>query len=72
MKGSTEDVIATCHSKFIGIPLRLETPLTVWMELLLENPVFKSIGMILDAESYQFYDADVLYDKVKVVADHFK
>ena len=42
------------------------------MELLLENPVFKSIGMILDAESYQFYDADVLYDKVKVVADHFK
>ena len=28
--------------------------------------------MILNLESYQFHDADVLYDKVKVVADHFK
>ena len=28
--------------------------------------------MILNSESYQLNDADVLYDKVKVVADHFK
>lgn len=28
--------------------------------------------MILNLESCQFHDADVLYDKVKVVADHFK
>ena len=28
--------------------------------------------MILDSKSYQFHNADVLYDKVKVVADHFK
>ena len=28
--------------------------------------------MILNSESHQLNDADVLYDKVKVVADHFK
>ena len=41
------------------------------MEPLLENPVFKSFGMIPNLKSYQFHDADVLYNEVKVVADHF-
>ena len=71
MKGSIEDAIAICHSEFINILLNLKTALTVQIEPLLKNPVFKSIGIILNLESYQFHDADVLYDEVKV-ADHFK
>lgn len=38
----------------------------------MENPVFKSIRLILDLEFFPFHDTDMLYDKVKVVAVHFK
>ena len=72
VKGSVEDAIATCHSKLINILLNLKTTLTVLMEPLLGNLVFKSTEMIPDSESYQFLGAGVLYDKVKIVADHFK
>ena len=72
MKGHIEDAIATCHSKFIDILLNLKTGLTLQMEQLLENPVFKSNGMILNSESYQFHITGVLYDKVQVETDHFK
>ena len=71
MKGNIDDVIASCYSEFIEI-LNLKTALTVQLEQLLENPVFKSNEVILDSEYYQFYGADVVYNKMKVVADHFK
>ena len=71
MKGNIDDVIASCYSEFIEI-LNLKTALTVQLEQLLENPVFKSNEVILDSEYYQFHGADVVYNKMKVVADHFK
>ena len=42
------------------------------MERLMENHVVKSIRLILDLEFFPFHDTDVLYDKVKVMAVHFK
>ena len=72
MKGSMKDAIATCHIEFIYLLLNFKTAVTVKLEPLLENPVLKSIRIILDSESYKFHDVDLPYGKVKVVTDHFK
>ena len=42
------------------------------LEPLLENEVFKTICIILDSESYLFLSVDIIYDKVKVIVEHFK
>ena len=42
------------------------------LEPLLENEVFKTICIILDSESYPFLSVDIIYDKVKVIVEHFK
>ena len=47
-------------------------PLKSHLEPLLENKVFKAIYIILDSESYLFLSVDIIYDEVKVIAEHFK
>ena len=32
----------------------------------------KAISVILDSESYQFLESDIVYDEVKFVVDYFK
>ena len=38
----------------------------------MENDAFKAISIILDSESYKFLDADITYNEVKVIMEHFK
>ena len=49
----------------------LKESLALLLESILENNVFKAISIVLDSESYQFFESDVVYDEVKVV-DYFE
>ena len=42
------------------------------LEPVLENEVFKAISIILDSESYKFLDVEIIYDEIKLIAEHFK
>ena len=46
--------------------------LKTWLHPLLENDAFRAISFILDSESYKFLDADITYNEVKVIMEHFK
>ena len=46
--------------------------LKTWLQPLLENDIFQAISIVLDSESYKFLDVHIIYDEVKVIAEHFK
>ena len=67
-----QDDIESCHQEFVTIISSLKESLALRLESILENDVFKAISVILDSESYQFLESDIVYDEVKVVVDYFE
>ena len=72
LKGSVEDAIETCKNEYIMIVELLKEALSTRLESLLENDLFKSISIILDSESYQFIEPNVIYEEIQVVVKHFE
>ena len=69
-KGKFLDAIESCHQEFVTIISSVRESLALWLESILENDVFKAISVILDSESYQFLESDIVFDEVKVVVDY--
>ena len=67
LRGNLQDAIESCHQEFVTIISSLKESLALRLESILENDVFKAISVILDSESYQFLESDIVYDEVKVV-----
>ena len=71
LKGNLQDAIESCHQEFVTITSSLKESLALWLESILEIDIFKVVSVILDSDSYQFLESDIVYDEVKVV-DYFK
>ena len=72
-KGNLQDAIESCHQEFVNTISSLKESLAFRLESILENDVFKAVSVILDSESYQFLESDIVYDEVKVVVvDYFE
>ena len=71
LKCNLQDAIESCHQEFVTVTSSLKESLALWLESILENDIFKVVSVILDSDSYQFLESDVVYDEVKVV-DYFK
>ena len=67
-----QDATESCHQEFATIIGSLKESLALQLESILENDVFKAISVILDSESYQFLESDIVYDEVKVAVDYFE
>ena len=42
------------------------------LQPLLENDFVKAISIMLDSESFKFLDANIIYNKLKVIVEHFQ
>ena len=72
LSGNLQDAIESCHEEFLTIISSLKESLALQLESTLENDIFKAISDILDSESYQFLESDIVYNEVKVVVDYFE
>ena len=71
LKDNLQDTTEFCHQEFVAIISSLKESLVLRLEFILENDIFKAISVILDSESYQFLESDIVYDELNVVVDCF-
>ena len=71
-KDNLQDAIESCHQEFVTIISSLKESFALQLDSILENDIFKAISVILDSESYQVLESDIVYDEVKDVVDYFK
>ena len=72
LTGSLDNAMGINLKEFKTIVESLIKTLKSRLEPLLENEVFKAIYLILNSEPYPFLSVDIIYDKVKVIVEHFK
>ena len=72
LNGSKDEALVICKNEYKVIFEGLQEALKTRLEPLLESDLFKAISMVLDSESYQFLEPNVIFEEIEIIVKHFE